>query len=177
VNLEELDPLKVDFRVPEVFVTQVRTGQSLQIALDSIPDRTWPGQIIAINPLIDANGRSIVVRAQVSNRDGKLRPGMFARVRLITSDMRDSLLIPEESIFPVGDDKFVYKVVDGRAIRQRVELGQRREGKVEILGGLAGEDLVVTAGVVKLRDGAPVKVANAAPPPPVGKANGAAKGG
>jgi membrane fusion protein, multidrug efflux system len=180
VNLEATDPLKVDFRVPEVFIAKVRPGQSLQIQLDSLPDRTWPGQILAINPLIDANGRSIVIRAQVSNRDGKLSPGMFARVRLITSDLRDSLLIPEESIFPVGDDKFVYKVVDGRAQRQRVELGQRSESKVEIVGGLTKEDLIVTAGVVKLRDGAAAQAANAAPPasppPPVGKAEGAAKG-
>jgi membrane fusion protein (multidrug efflux system) len=178
VNLEAVDPLKVDLRVPEVFIAQVRPGQPLQVALDSMPDRTWPGVVVAINPLIDANGRSIAIRAQVSNHDGKLRPGMFARVRLLTSDLRESLLVSEESIFPVGDDKFVYKVVDGRALRQRVELGQRREGKVEIVGGLAKEDLVVTAGVVKLRDGAPVKVANApAPPPaPVGKTDGAAKG-
>ena len=89
-------------------------------------------------------------------------PGMFARVRLLTSEERDSLVIPEESIFPVGDDKFVYKVVDGRAQRQKVEIGQRRDGKVEILGGLVATDTVVTAGVVKLRDGAPVRVANAA---------------
>jgi membrane fusion protein (multidrug efflux system) len=179
VNLEEVDPLKVDFRVPEVFLTQVRSGQALQVQLDSIPDRTWAGQVFAINPLIDANGRAIAIRALVSNSDGKLRPGMFARVRLLTSDLRDSLMISEESIFPVGDDKFVYKVVDGRAIRQRVELGQRREGKVEVLGGLAKDDLVVSAGVVKLRDGAPVKVANAAPvpPTPVGKAEAPAKGG
>lgn len=179
VNLESTDPLKVDFRVPEVFVSQVRPGQQLQVQADSLPDRTWPGQVLAINPLIDANGRSIVIRAQVSNRDGALRPGMFARVRLLTSDLRDSLLIPEESIFPVGDDKFVYKVVDGRAQRQRVELGQRREGKVEIVAGLGKDDLVVTAGVVKLRDGAPVKVANApaAPPAPVGEAGGKARGG
>jgi membrane fusion protein (multidrug efflux system) len=71
----------------------------------------------------------------------------------------------------VGDDKYVYKVVDGRAQRQKIEIGQRREGKVEILGGLTPQDTVVTAGVVKLRDGAPVRVANApAAEPAVGKA-------
>jgi membrane fusion protein (multidrug efflux system) len=99
---------------------------------------------------------------------------MFARVRLLTSEERESLVIPEESIFPVGDEKYVYKVVDGRAMRQKVEIGQRRDGKVEILGGLAATDTVVSAGVVKLRDGAPVRVANApASPAPVGKAEAA----
>jgi membrane fusion protein (multidrug efflux system) len=172
VNLEEIDPLKVDFRVPEVFLAQVKSGQVLQITMDALPDRTWPGQVYAINPLVDASGRAIAIRAQVPNHDGRLRPGMFARVRLLTSEARDSLMIPEESIFPVGDDKYVYKVVDGRAMRQKVDIGLRREGKVEILGGLQPSDMVVTAGVVKLRDGAPVRVANApGPQVPVGKAD------
>ncbi len=172
VNLEEIDPLKVDFRVPEVFLSQVKGGQVLQITMDALPDRTWPGQVYAINPLVDANGHAIAIRAQVANTDGRLRPGMFARVRLLTSEVRDSLMIPEESIFPVGDDKYVYKVVDGRAQRQKVEVGQRRDSRVEILGGLSAADTVVTAGIVKLRDGAPVKVANSPEPAqPVGKAD------
>lgn len=166
VNLEEIDPLKVDFRVPEVFLSQVKSGQVLQITMDALPERTWPGLVFAINPLIDANGRAIAIRAHVPNADGKLRPGMFARVRLLTSEARDSMMIPEESLFPVGDDKFVYKVVDGRAQRQKVEIGQRQDGKVEILGGLAPQDTVVTAGVVKLRDGAPVRLANDTPKQP-----------
>ncbi len=171
VNLEEIDPLKVDFRIPEVFLSQVKAGQVLQITMDALPDRTWPGQVYAINPLVDANGRAIAIRAQVSNADGRLRPGMFARVRLLTSEARDSLMIPEEAIFPVGDDKYVYKVVDGRAQRQRIDIGLRRDGKVEVTGGLAPADSVVTAGLVKLRDGAPVRVANApAGGQPVGKA-------
>jgi membrane fusion protein (multidrug efflux system) len=174
VNLEEVDPLKVDFRVPEVYLSQVKSGQVLQITMDALPDRTWPGQVYAINPLVDANGRAIAIRAQVPNADGKLRPGMFARVRLLTSDMRDSLMVPEESIFPVGDDKYVYKVVDDRAQRQKVDIGQRRDGKVEILHGLGAADTVVTAGVMKLRDGAVVRVANSpASPAPVGKAESA----
>jgi membrane fusion protein, multidrug efflux system len=169
VNLESLDPLKVDFRVPELALSQVKDGQTLQIALDALPDRVYDGRVYAINPLIDANGRSIVIRAQVPNKDGRLRPGMFARVRLFTSGSKDALVVPEESLFPVGDDKYVYKVVDNKATRQKVEIGQRREGRVEIVNGLAPEDMVVTAGVIKLREGAPVSVANRAAPPPVGK--------
>ena len=168
VNLESLDPLKVDVRVPELALSQVKDGQSLQIALDALPDKVYDGRIVAINPLIDANGRSIVIRAQVPNRDGTLRPGMFARVRLFTSGLKDTMVVPEESLFPVGDEKFVYKVVDGKAARQKIEIGARREGRVEVLNGLTPEDLVVTAGVVKLRDGVAVRVVaapSAAPQP------------
>jgi len=170
VNLEALDPLKVDFRVPEIFLTQVKDRQSLQITLDALPDKAYDGQVFAINPLIDANGRSIVIRAQVPNKDGRLRPGMFARVRLFTSASKPTLVVPEESLFPVGDDKYVYKVIDGKAARQKVEIGARREGRVEIVNGLAADDLVVTAGGLKLREGTAVTVANTpAPATPVGR--------
>jgi membrane fusion protein (multidrug efflux system) len=172
VNLESIDPLKVDFRVPELALSQVKDGQTIQITLDAIPDKAYDGKVFAINPLIDANGRSIVIRAQVPNRDGKLRPGMFARVKLFTSGSKDTLVVPEESLFPLGDDKYVYKVVDGKATRQKIEIGQRREGRVEVVSGLAADDVVVTAGVIKLREGAPVAIVNAAPAAtPVGKAD------
>ncbi len=161
VNLESLDTLKVDFRVPELALSQLRDGQTLQIALDAVPDKVYEGKVVAINPLIDANGRSIVIRAQVPNKDGKLRPGMFARVRLFTSGSKDTLVVPEESLFPVGEDKYVYKVVQGKAARQKVEIGTRLEGRVEIVSGLAAEDVVVTAGAIKLREGAAVTIANA----------------
>src|SRR6266850_2330060 len=162
VNLESLDPLKVDFRVPELAMSLVKDKQTLQVTLDALPDKAYDGKVIAINPLIDANGRSIVIRAQVPNRDGRLRPGMFARVRLFTSGEKDTLVVPEESLFPVGEDKFVYKVVDGKATRQKVDIGQRREGKVEVVNGLTPEDVIVTAGIIKLREGVAVTIANSA---------------
>jgi membrane fusion protein (multidrug efflux system) len=172
VNLESLDPLKVDFRVPELALGQVKDGQTLQLTLDAIPDKVYDGKVYAINPLIDANGRSIVIRAQVPNKDGRLRPGMFTRVRLFTSAMKDTLVIPEEALFPLGDEKYVYRVVQAKALRQKVEIGQRREGRVEIVNGLGADDVVVTAGVIKLREGVPVSVANTqAPPPPVGRSD------
>ncbi|MGZ5583571.1 MAG: efflux RND transporter periplasmic adaptor subunit, partial [Usitatibacter sp.] len=177
VNLESIDPLKVDFRVPELALSQVANGQTLQITLDALPDKAYDGRVFAINPLIDANGRSIVIRAQVPNKDGKLRPGMFARVRLFISGSRDTLVVPEEALFPLGDDKYVYKVVEGKATRQKIEIGQRREGRVEVVSGLGPDDVVVTAGVIKLREGVNVSIANSSPagaPMPVGKSDSAA---
>ena len=173
VNLEAIDPLKVDFRVPEMALSQVRNGQTLQVTLDAIPDRAFDGRVYAINPLIDAAGRSVVIRAQVSNRDGKLRPGMFARVRLFTSEARDSPMVPEEALFPVGEDKYVWKVVDGKVTRQKVEIGQRRDSKVEIVSGLTANDVVVTEGHLKMREGVAVKLADPVAPPtqPVLNAN------
>lgn len=179
VNLESLDPLKVDFRVPELALPLLRDGQTLQVTLDAIPDKAYDGRVYAINPLIDANGRAVVIRAQVPNKDGRLRPGMFARVRLFTSGVKDTMVVPEEALFPVGDDKYVYKVVDGKATRQKITIGARRDGRVEVVEGLRPEDVVVTAGTIKLREGQAVRIADTPPaggPRPVLNTAGPSKG-
>jgi len=161
VNIESIDPLKVDFRVPETFFRQVQTGQPLSIALDSFPGKLYDGKVIAVNPLIDAAGRSVVIRAQVANNESRLRPGMFARVRLVTKDAHDALVVPEQAIVPEGDEQYVFRVLDGKAVRTRVETGQRRDAKVEIVKGLGIDDVVVIAGQIKLRDGVPVAISTA----------------
>ena len=161
VNLESIDPLKVDFRVPEIYMRQVQVGQTLTVTLDALPGKTFEGKVFAVNPLVDAAGRVVVIRAIVANPDTSLRPGMFARVRLITRDEKEALVIPEQAIVPQGDDQYVFRVVDGKVARVKVEIGQRRDGKVEITKGLGAGDVVVTAGQLKLRDGMPVTIINA----------------
>ncbi len=180
VNLESIDPLKVDFRVPEVFMRQVAVGQSLQVQLDAVPGRTFDGKVLAVSPLVDAAGRAVVIRAVVRNPDTSLRPGMFARVLLITRDAKNALVVPEQALVPEGDEQYVYRVVDNKAVRTKVGVGQRRDASVEVINGLAGDDVVVTAGQLKLRDGAPVKLVNgdgAAGPATASSAPAAGEGG
>ena len=160
VNLESIDPLKVDFRVPEIYLKQIQVGQTLNVALDAMPGKTFDGKVFAVNPLVDAAGRAIVIRAVVRNPDTSLRPGMFARVRLFTRDLQDALVIPEQAIVPQGDEQFVFKVIDDRAVRVKVQVGQRRDGKVEIIKGVDATDMIVTAGHLKIRDGVPVTITN-----------------
>jgi membrane fusion protein, multidrug efflux system len=162
VNLESIDPLKVDFRVPEIYMRQVQSGQPLEIGLDAYPNKVFEGRVLAVNPLIDAAGRSLVIRAQVKNQDTSLRPGMFARVRLITKDVAEALVVPEQALVPQGNEQFVFKIVDNRAVRAKVDVGQRRDGKAEILTGVVVGDVVVTAGQQRLRDGVVVSVQGAA---------------
>ena len=164
VNLEAIDPLKVDFRVPETYMRQVQPGQTLTVTLDALPGRKFDGKVLAVNPLIDAAGRSVVIRAIVRNADTSLRPGMFTRVNLITRDDKDALVIPEQAIVPQGDEQFVFRIVDGKAARVKVDIGQRRDGKVEVLKGLNVNDMVVTAGQLKLREGMPVTISTAPGP-------------
>lgn len=158
VNLESIDPLKVDFRVPETYLRQVRPGQPVTVTLDAIPGKSYDGSVLALNPLVDAAGRAIVIRAQVRNHDTTLRPGMFARVRLITREQADAMVVPEQALVPQGSEQYVFKVVDNKAARVKVETGQRRDAKVQIVSGLQSDDVVVIAGQLKLRDGVPVTV-------------------
>lgn len=163
VNVEDIRTLKVDFRLPERHFTQLKVGQAVEVVADALPGARYAGAIEAINPRIDASGRSLEVRARLANTDGRLRPGMFARVRVILGERSDALLVPEEAIVPLGDDFFVYTVTDGTARRVRVKLGVRRESQVELLEGVKAGDQVVTAGMRIQRDGQPVRVLNAAP--------------
>jgi membrane fusion protein (multidrug efflux system) len=157
VNVEDIRNLKVDFRLPERNLSQIQVGQAVEVVADALPGVPWQGQIEAINPRIDANGRSLELRARLDNASGKLRPGMFVRVRVIVGE-RNGLLVPEEAIVPQGEEFYVYKVVDGAARRVPVKIGVRRAAQVEIVQGIAAGDQVVTAGMRLSRDGQPVRV-------------------
>lgn len=164
VNVEDVRILKVDFRLPERNLTQIKVGQNIEVVADALPGERFSGQIDAINPRIDANGRSLEIRARLDNTGGKLRPGMFVRVRVIVGERTNALLVPEQAIVPQGAEFHVYKVVDGQARRVPVKIGVRRDALVEIVGGLAPGDQVVTAGMRLSRDGQPVRVLPPAPP-------------
>jgi membrane fusion protein, multidrug efflux system len=157
VNLEQIDPLKVDFRVAEVYLGAVRPGQRIELGADAFAGETFAGEVYAIDPLIDESGRSIVLRARLPNPDDRLRPGLFVRVTLVLNEREDAIQIPEQALVPQGRDQFVFRVVDGKATLTRVTAGIRRDGLVEIIEGLSPDDEVVTAGQLKVRDGAPIK--------------------
>ena len=158
VNLEAIDPIKADFRVPERFLPAIRVGQSIRIKVDAFPDETFEGRVYAIDPRLDVAGRSLLVRAVVPNSDQRLRPGLFARVTVLLQLKEDALSVPEQAIVPQGDDQFVFKIVDGKARMTKVVTGTRRDGRVEIVEGLSAGDEVVTAGQLKIRDGSAVSV-------------------
>jgi membrane fusion protein (multidrug efflux system) len=163
VNLEDMDAIYVDYRLPERFQSQVKVGQRAQIDIDALPGRKFAALVLAIDPLIDANGRSVGVRACIDNRRMQLRPGMFARVATVFAQKEKALVIPEEAIVPQGGRQFVIRLIDGPEgkVTQRVEVkvGSRSPGKVEIVDGLAAGETVVVAGQQRLqRDGMAVRV-------------------
>jgi membrane fusion protein (multidrug efflux system) len=165
INLEDISTLKIDFRLPESYLGQLKPGQSVEVSSDALPGQRFTAVLDAINPLIDTNGRAISCRAHLSNAEAKLRPGMFVRVRLILEQRSNVLLIPEQALVPDAKAPYVFRVSDGKVTRTPVKPGIRRNAQVEIIEGLQAGDEVVTAGQLKLRDGAPVRaLAEAAAP-------------
>jgi membrane fusion protein (multidrug efflux system) len=158
VTLQSLDPLKVDFRVPETFLTAVRTGQQVAITVDALGGQAFAGEIYAADPQLDVEGRAIRLRARIPNPGGELRPGLFARVTITAEERESALLVPESAIVPQGGRRFVYRVDGDKVARVEVRLGKRQAGEVEVIEGLRLGDVVVTAGQQRLREGAAVEV-------------------
>lgn len=157
VNIENIESLKVDFRVSEIYAVQLKVGQAINITLDAIPGASFDGEVYAIDPAHDPNGRAVILRARTLNKNGLLRSGMFARVALIIEAGRESILVPETSIVPVGQEQFVFVLDDNKVKLTKLKTGQRRGGLVEVAQGLEATSVIVTEGALKLRDGMTVK--------------------
>ena len=195
VNLEDTSTLYVDFRMPERYQGQLAVGQGVKVQIDALPGRDFSAKVQALDPLVDANGRSVLVRAAMAPATGVvLRPGMFARVTTVFSVNDGALVVPEEAIVPQGGRQVVFKLAsegEGEAAktvvrRTEVELGARRGSQVQIVRGLSDGDTVVVAGQQRLqRDGMAVRVVDMSkagaggPPggPPGGGKPGAGKPG
>lgn len=174
VNLEDTSQLTVDFRLPERYQTRIATGQGVKVELDALPGKTFNARVQAVDPLLDANGRSIAVRAALPPAPGgELRPGMFARVTTVFAINEAALVVPEEAIVPQAGKQFVMTLAregegDGAKLvsrRVEVQLGVRRGAQVQITKGLAEGDTVVVAGQQRLqKDGTPVRVVDMSKP-------------
>lgn len=164
-RLEKIDQLKLDFRMPEVFLGKLKTGQVVRVAVDAFPGSAFTGAIFAIEPAVDEQTRTVLVRARIENTGLKLRPGMFARVVLQLGTRAEAVWAPEQAIVPRGRDNFLFRIVDGKAEQIKVQLGVRTVGEVEILKGINAGDLIVTEGAERIRPGSSVSVLEAKPKP------------
>jgi membrane fusion protein, multidrug efflux system len=157
-RLDKISEMKLDFRVPEVYLGQMSKDQSLTVRVDAFPNDRFNGRVYAVETTVDERTRTALLRARVPNLGEKLRPGMFARVVLELGSNDKAILIPEQAIVPRGNQYFVFRVVDGKAKLTEVEIGSRVPGDVEVRKGLSSGELVVTDGQMKLQDGTPVMV-------------------
>ena len=168
VPLEKLDPIYADFALPERELARVEAGQQIEIRVQAYPDESFDGTISAIDPGIQVGSRSFRVRAQLNNPQKRLRPGMFADVRVILPQEASVITVPDTAISyaPYGDSVFVIAEQDGKTSvsRRRIETGKTRDGRVEVRSGLEEGERVVSAGHNKLRNGQAV-VIDAKPAP------------
>ncbi len=156
VNVVRLNPLRVDFSVPETLLSRILPGQPIAVTVGAFRGEVFEGEVIAIDPQIDVTGHSMAVRARLPNPDLRLRPGLFAQVSVTLSVNPDALLVPEQAIWPIGQQKTVYVIKDGVVMRRDVQLGDRKPGFVEVVSGLSAGEEIVVAGQMKLFEGAAV---------------------
>jgi membrane fusion protein (multidrug efflux system) len=170
VTIQSLDPIFVDFDLPQQAIAQLKVGQKVKAKVDTFPGRTFPGEITAINPKIDANTRNVQIRAKLENPDRILLPGMYATVDIDVSAPEQHVTLPSTAIAYNSFGDTVYLVDDkGKdaqghpklVVRQVfVKTGATRGDQVAILNGVKNGDTVVVAGQIKLRNGVSVVVDN-----------------
>ena len=190
VTLQALDPIHVDFSLPQQSLANLRTGQSIVVTADVFPDQNFTGKITAIDPAVSVETRNVQVRATLRNPDRKLLPGMFARVDIEVGQARPYLTLPQTAITynPYGEFVFVVTTpdqlgtvakaqaeakqkpqkdgVDEQLVAKQVfvKVGPKRGDLVAILSGISAGDQVVTSGQLKLKNGTPVLINNAVVP-------------
>jgi membrane fusion protein (multidrug efflux system) len=174
VTLQALDPIFVDFFVPQQSVDRVQLGQTVTVRVDAYKDQSFAGEIAAINPKVDANSRNVQVRATLKNADHKLIPGMYATVDLATGAPQSHVTLPQTAITynPYGDTVYIVDSkaagADGKqqmvARQTFVTTGGTRGDQVAILKGVSDGDMVVTSGQIKLHNGSPVLIDNSIMP-------------
>lgn len=163
-TLDDVSIIKLDFQVPERFLSALALDQVIVTEAAAYADRSFTGIVRTIASRVDPVTRALTVRAEIPNEDGALKPGMLLTVDLISNE-RESLAVRDSAVLPVGDDHFVYVIdADSVANMKQVKLGLRVGGFVEVLSGIEAGDRVVSSGTMRLRPGAKVQVKGEAPP-------------
>jgi len=160
-RLEDRSLMELEFQVPELYYGRVRVGQQIRAKSASLPGQVFVGAVSAIDTRIDEVSRAFRVRAELPNPQDSIPAGLFMVVEIVLASRPDVMLVPEHAIVPEGRSNHVFRLRGDRVERVEVQLGQRRVGEVEIVGGLEPGDTIVTSGIQRLRSGSPVRVLNA----------------
>lgn len=161
-TISDNDPIKIDFRIPSKYIKNISVGQAVSISIDEFLDQKFDAFIEAVDSKVDINSHTIAIRVNVKNNTNLLRPGLFARVSLLVGAKDNAMVVPTSAIQINGDQESVYKLTYYEkenifvAIRQPITLGLQEKDKVEVVRGLNENDLIVTVGHLKIKDGSPV---------------------
>jgi membrane fusion protein, multidrug efflux system len=157
-RVQQMDPMKIEFTVPEKYAGSLRVGSPISFTVAGLEQR-FSGKVYAIEPKIDAATRTLRLRALAPNPGRVLVPGAFAKVELELSRMEEAISVPTSSVIPHIDGQMVYVLKDGKAVSRNVTTGVRNDSSVQITDGLAPGDTVITSGLLQLREGSKVKIA------------------
>jgi membrane fusion protein (multidrug efflux system) len=155
-SIDDISTIKLDFTVPETAIGTMTPGAKIVATSVSFPDREFEGTVRTVGSRVDPVTRAITVRAHIENGDRALRPGMLLTVSVVTAE-RSALVVPEGSVFQIQTRAYVYRVDGDTVHQQQIEVGGRRFGVVEVIGGLEDGDPIVVEGIIKLREGARVR--------------------
>lgn len=156
-SLQDINPVKIDFSVPERYISRVDVGDQIRFNVQGV-DSTFVGEVYAIEPRIDTQTRTLQIRAISSNPDEILFPGAFANIELILDEIDDALMVPAIAIVPELNVQRVFVARDGKAQRVTVQTGIRTSDKVQVIDGLQHGDIVLTTGLLQVRDGADIEI-------------------
>lgn len=156
-TLDDLSQVEIDFAIPERFYGQIKKGQLISAKSAAFPDRIFTGVVSSIDTRVGQVSRAFKVRALVPNDDGSLPAGMFMHIE-VTLQSHKGVVVPEQAVIANAEHHIIYTVVNNTAYKNEVQLGRREVGIVEVLSGINPNDVVVTSGLQRLRDGVPVKV-------------------
>ena len=156
VSLQAIDPVLVDFALPEVYLNQIKVGDQISVTISSYPGQQFTGKITALNSELDSSTRTLKIRAEMPNKNKLLMPGMFADVQVIVPSTTNVLTVPQMAIqySPFGDTVFVLQ--NGKAVQRYVIVGEQRGAEVEITRGLSADEVIVSVGGNKLQNGMPI---------------------
>ena len=161
-TLQNVERIKIDFSVPERYAGRVPANAMMSFVVPG-SERKYSGRIVAIEPRIDSGTRTVQLRAVCPNPDGRLLPGGFANIELTLFEIPDAIQIPAAAVVPGVNDKNVFVIVDGKAVRRSVHTGTRSETAIHILDGLKPGEFVITSGLQQMRAGLPVVTSGVAP--------------
>ncbi len=166
VSFVDVDPIKVDFRLPGIYLKSISKGQKIKVKVDGFPNKKFEAEIEAIDAKVDPHAHSIAVRAAIPNESGLLKPGLFARLKIVIGQKENVLVVPESAVTVSGEISYLFKVVEGKykgkkisiAAKTAVVAGLSEGGNVEIIRGVHEGDQIITVGVTKIRDSFPVRI-------------------
>jgi len=156
LTLQTTDPQRVAIDIPERYAQELRPGQTVEFAVASQPGKAFKATVEFVDPVVQEEGRTILVKARAANPGGILKAGMFVEARLAVATRSGAVVVPEDAVQPLRTSNVIWAVVDGKAARRTVTLGSRTAGMVEVLTGVSAGEQVVVGGLERMSEGMPV---------------------